>query len=244
MMKVEDRVAPENVDTRAMLPRPTNTRANTSEVFMSRLKDITGQRFGSLVVLERSGYLGPKVAWLCQCDCGRSLRVRGNSLQTGNSTSCGKGPCHSKTEHGMTGTIEHETWRRMKGRCFNPNSPDRHNYRDRGITMCERWRNSFDAFLEDMGPRPDGKTSIDRINNDGDYEPGNCRWATQVEQMNNMRTNRWLEYNDVLLPLGIWAERQHMSTSLLYGRLHHGWSIDRALFEPSATTQHRGERGL
>lgn len=158
---------------------------------MSALVDLTGMAFGSLRILGRAPRLGvsSSARWECVCRCGAVTSVRSNDLRLGKITRCRK--CvdwgRSRRAHGRWGTSEYTIWKGIKQRCGNPKCTAWKYYGARGITMCERWNNSFEAFLADMGPRPSADLSIDRINNDGNYEPGNCRWATSSEQNMNKR---------------------------------------------------------
>jgi hypothetical protein len=155
--------------------------------------NLTGQRFGRLAVLQEAGARHGNRYWRCECDCGGETTVRTKSLRNGDTNSCG---ClwleiikASNATHRLTETPEYRAWRAAKDRCYNPNTWNFHNYGGRGISMCDRWRNSFEAFYADMGPRPSAQHSIDRINNDGNYEPDNCRWSTRKEQRANRRDN-------------------------------------------------------
>jgi hypothetical protein len=155
--------------------------------------DITGQRFGRLTVIKRVGRKNDgHAAWQCRCDCGTKTIVSGSSLRKGDSQSCG---CLKPTvitlarmTHGHSRTVEHRTWMNIHYRCNNPDSKDFPNYGGRGIKVCKRWRH-FENFLADMGPRPKGY-SIERINNDKNYKPSNCKWIPIGEQQKNQRRTK------------------------------------------------------
>lgn len=160
-----------------------------------KLIDLTGQTFGKYFVVERKGSNARKEPlWLCRCSCGNEVIVVGRNLRYGHSTGCRH--CSTvKHGHNRTGnqTPEYAAWAQAKNRCTSPSDPRWKRYGGRGIAMCDRWANSFESFLMDVGPRPGGvmpsgraEYSIDRYpNNDGNYEPGNCRWATAKQQSDN-----------------------------------------------------------
>ena len=136
-----------------------------------------------------------------------------------------------REQHRMCHTPIYHIWLGMKKRCFNPNNPKYADYGQRGITVCERWKNSFNAFYQDMGDQPQG-CSLDRINNGGDYTPENCRWADAQQQANNRRGNRVVIFRDEAKTLTEWSVIVGVNPSTLANRLTKGWPIEKAFAEP------------
>lgn len=201
-------------------------------------KDISGRRFGRLVAIERIPAEGGNALWRCRCDCGANAEVRSQKLISYRTKSCG---ClrteitgNQFRKHGLARTVEHAAWVGMSVRCYNPRSPSFRCYGGRGIKVCRRWRESFTAFLGDMGPRPKCKTSIDRYpNRDGNYEPTNCRWANAKEQGNNTNRNHFISYKGITLTMKQWAETLGLRYDTLAKRLNKlKWSPERALTNP------------
>jgi hypothetical protein len=180
-------------------------------------QDLQGRRFGKRVVLSlfRRGSKGVGLLWHVRCDCGREDNVLGQNLMHGFCNQCrdcsrrvhsewGKrNTTHgcSRLGKGQNGTVEYKTWCSLKSRCANPKNPSYKYYGGRGITVCNRWLQSFEDFLADVGPKPSAELSLDRTNNNGNYEPENCRWATKSEQMFNRRRYKAIEHytNEELL---------------------------------------------
>lgn len=159
--------------------------------------DIKGKRFGRLVVIERAPEKNKhgQAMWICLCDCGQAVTARSNHLRTGGTHSCGclKREVTSSLKpgksHGLSYTQIYKRWASMLTRCYRPTAANYHYYGGRGITVCEEWRDSVEAFIRDMGLPEEGQ-SIDRIDVNGNYEPSNCRWATATEQARNKRNSR------------------------------------------------------
>lgn len=198
--------------------------------------DLTGKKFGNWTVL------GPAVVtnkrhpkWNCLCKCGTRRPVFAQSLRSGASKGCGCTVARMASErsrkHGKSHTSLYKAWAGMKDRCFNPNNLHYAEYGGRGITVCDRWRDSFSNFIADMGDRKPGLT-IERIDNDGNYEPGNCKWATRKEQQRNRRVCNNLTFNGETLCVSEWAERIGLKHETLRGRLSRGWSVEKALTTP------------
>lgn len=200
---------------------------------ISVLKDLTGQRFGKLVVLHRSVNLPPKITmWLCQCDCGTVKPIRSATLMQGTSKTCGCSKHEAKTfTHRMTETATYRSWCHLKERCDNPKCKAYPRYGGRGITYDSRWY-SFENFLSDMGEKPPGRYSIDRIDNNGNYTKDNCRWATDDQQANNNDHPRLITYVGITQSITRWARQIGMSRLTLTDRLKRGWSVEKAITAP------------
>jgi len=203
-----------------------------------RVKDISGMRRGLLVAVKylRCGE-NRHAIWLTQCDCGKSHEVESAAFVRWQYQSCGcyrdKAVGNANRKHGGKFTKLYAIWVGMIQRCHNPNHHAYARYGGRGITVCERWRNSFEAFHEDMGERPSDRHSIDRINNELGYCKENCAWKTYTEQARNRRGNRLVEYKGEKITVAEWTERLGMSRAAVRKRLDDGWSIEEAVTTPN-----------
>jgi hypothetical protein len=197
------------------------------------MKNRVGLKYGRLIVLSLADNKGKKSRWNCLCDCGNKTKVTSSNLQTGHSLSCGclKAETMSKNmfKHGKVRTRAYQSWEGMIFRCSNKNSTGYKYYGGRGIRVCDRWEN-FINFHEDMGDCPDGLT-IERINTNDDYKPGNCKWATYKEQNLNKRNNRYLSFNGTTKMLREWASDIGVCRSTIYRRIKKGWSIEKILIK-------------
>ena len=206
--------------------------------YMRPRVDLTNCVFGKLTVLRRS--TDDKRKWLCRCSCGNEVDVFHGNLQRLNSTTCGCGQREatkrSNTKHGSNKrglrTPEYRTWLHMKHRCHNKNDYSYANYGGRGITVCKRWRNSFTAFIEDMGEKPSPKHSIERKDNNRGYNPKNCVWATKQEQARNRRSVTTLTIDGIKRTIVAWSELSGVKVATIKQRLHVGRTPKSAVFNP------------
>jgi hypothetical protein len=208
--------------------------------FIGKALELIGQRFGRLEVLrktERKSTVGTRY-WYCRCDCGNFIEVRGSELTYGMVKSCG---CKKRdhlikmnTKHGLGSYNNGERskrWFGMIDRCYNIDNPQYINYGARGIKVCERWKGSLENFYSDMGDPPFPTYTIDRIDNDGNYLPENCRWATKQEQVNNRRNTRFVTFEGKTKSVSTWARDLNICYGTLLGRLRK-WGIEKALTSP------------
>lgn len=212
-------------------------------VTISKLIDLTGQRFGRLTVLCRSGGHNHQVLWLCKCDCGQTTSITGGNLKSGNTKSCGclnreassarmKLQRHDKGADGHTYTRLYRIWRGLMNRCFNVADSGYDRYGGRGIKCCAEWT-VWDVFREwaiSTGYRD--SLTLDRIDNDGPYNPNNCRWANIYQQNNNKRNNHFLCCFGEKHTVAQWSRITGIKPTTIRQRVTRGWPIERALTEP------------
>lgn len=195
---------------------------------MGTFKDLTGQRFGRLVAIKDVGINKyGKHLWLCQCDCGKTKITLSNSLCTDRSLSCGclqiEVRIKNGTIHGLEYTCFSKLYKGIKQRCYNPNHKNYDRYGGRGIRMCDRWLSDIRNFAADMGERVDKKLTIERIDNNGDYSPENCKWATRKEQGNNTIRCHPVTIDGVTKNISQWSEYFGIKRSTMSGRVRKGW---------------------
>ncbi len=210
---------------------------------MSKLIDLTGRTYGRLTVIRQipnpHGHDRIKY-WECICSCKTLSKVSGNNLKSGKVSSCGclklERILESRTKHGSSSrrfgkTGAYKTWMLIKTRCYNKNRDDYQYYGARGITVCDRWLESFEHFLEDMGERPSGHT-IERLDFNKGYEKSNCVWATASQQANNKRNNVRISYLGQTKTASQWSRELGFSAGALAGRLRRGWEINDETMTP------------
>lgn len=198
------------------------------------IQDISNQTFSRLTAVAFSKRQGGRSLWKCVCACGNTCEVGISQLRTGHTQSCGCLKKDLQTIHGKSNTPEWFSWHDLIDRCYNPADKDYGNYGGRGITVCKRWRESFENFLADMGERPSPKHTIERKNNSEDYRPDNCKWATALEQGRNRRDNFLITVDGITLCVSEWAERVGINYYTLWSRIQkHGWTPERAVKTPT-----------
>jgi len=201
--------------------------------------DLTGQTFNRLTVIERVENSKP-IRWKCICDCGNTTIVETGPIKSGHTKSCGclhieicRELGFRSSTHCMTNTPEYKSWECIKQRCNNPNDHSFNNYGGRGIVLCDKWQNDFVAFYKHVGPRPSIFHSIERINNNSNYEPGNVKWASAQEQANNTRRNHVIIIHGWSLNVTQWAKFVGLGNTTLLQRINaYGWPIAKAIFTP------------
>lgn len=223
---------------------------------MARFANIAGQKFGRLTAVKWTGQIKKhQCVWSCLCECGAICAVRIGRLRSGHTKSCGclqrdlaskwaktglPGRTHGLSKSKMMGVL-----RAMLRRCHSPKSKEFKWYGARGIAVCDRWRfgengsAGIHLFVLDMGPKPFPRAEVDRIDNNGNYEPGNCRWATRKTQLANTRRNRRITFDGIGRTVAEWCDHTHIKRGTLMHRLNKGWSVKDALTKPVDKRQSR-----
>lgn len=200
----------------------------------AKLEITQGMRFSRLTVISETTQLNQIRCFLCRCDCGAEKTIRLEALRSNRTQSCGclgrEMSRKNHTTHGMGESSVYHSWAAMLQRCRNPNNKDFPRYGGRGITVCERWLN-IENFYADMGDKP-SHHSIDRIDNNLGYSPENCRWATRIEQGNNLRNNYLITAGCITLTINQWATELSMSRGAIVNRLGKGWTPEKTFSTP------------
>lgn len=201
--------------------------------------DVLGIRFGRLVAIIPTRERGKKLAWLCRCDCGNLTIANASNLRSGNTTSCGcfhmEQLVSQHTTHGRSRQIIYRNWATMIQRCKNPKMQNYERYGGRGISVCDEWQQSFElfyAYVSTLSHFGEAGRTLDRIDNEGYYEPGNVRWATVTEQNRNTRNSRLITYKGETMHIADWAEKLGIGCGTLKSRFHYGWSTEQAFETP------------
>lgn len=200
-----------------------------------KLVDLTGQKFGKLTVVEIAYRKNKRIFWKCLCDCGNYSYVDGGNLKSGHTSSCGclqkelgLAPSHHLRFHRL-----YNIWSLMKKRCINSTDKLFSYYGGRGIKICDEWKNDFKVFYDwAMASGYQENLTIDRIDVNGNYEPNNCRWITQKEQVRNIRSNHLITYNNETHCIAEWAELYSLPYRTFWKRLKKGWNFEKALLTP------------
>ena len=212
---------------------------------MKKDLNLVGLRFGRLTVMEASDRL---LYWKCSCECGARKDISHYRLLCGKTKSCGclrteitrkRFTIHGHSAGPSGQSQEYRAHKSMLRRCYDKKDRCFHLYGGRGIVVCARWQGAkgFPNFISDMGMKPSTRLSLDRIDNTGNYEPGNCRWATAREQARNRRSNHWLTLNGATMIVSDWAEHLGIGGTTIHQRLRHGWSVEMALSTARETSK-------
>lgn len=195
-----------------------------------------GDKYGRLTLVSFLSKEGRCETWVAKCDCGTIKTVKKAKLISNRTTSCGCRKREVGRTHGMSNSCEFKCWTNMKKRCLNKNSKAYKHYGGRGITICKTWRDSFEAFYRDMGHKPKGYT-LERVDNNGNYEPGNCKWANRKQQAKNRRVARLLTHNNRTENIADWSRITGLSTSAIDYRLKTGMTVSEALTTPKSVNR-------
>ena len=192
-----------------------------------KIRNIEGERFGRWMVVALAHMENKRAIYQCRCECGTEKLIRGSSLTTGNSKSCGCYQTEIRYTHRKSKTPSHNSWLNMLQRCFNENCHYYHRYGGRGISVCKRWL-KFENFFADMGERPPG-TSLHRKDNDKGYFPSNCCWTNHIQQMRHTEQNNLITYRGVTKTAIEWSELLEIPPYAIYGRSRRGCSVEEIL---------------
>lgn len=201
---------------------------------MTRLKDIIGKKFNMLTVIRSVGFKKYGCFFLCQCDCGKQKEIQGSLVKRGRVVSCGCLAAEKASQrhfkHGASGTKLYKVWKGMIERCYVPKCKNFKNYGGRGILVCDRWKNSFVSFKEDVIEGYSEGLELDRIRNDEGYHQGNFRWVTHKANNNNKRTNCYVEYKGEIKTASEWAEIYDLNSRCISNRVRDGFTGEEAIF--------------
>jgi len=208
---------------------------------MSKKINRVGITYGRLLVISEFGIMGSsgKIHWNCICSCGKACIIDGGALSSGNTKSCGcfsseilhkRNFVHGRAKRGKANSGIYKCWLHIKERCYNKSSMDYKDYGGRGIVVCDRWRDIFENFLNDMGEKPSSKHSIERVNVNGNYCPENCKWGTEEEQSNNKRNSRFVECFGKRLTVSQWSKSLGIHVQTILWRINNGRTPEQALF--------------
>ena len=211
--------------------------------------DIAGLKYGRLTVIKEVNPRKRSRVFQCECSCGKTKDINMGSLRGGLTKSCGclRDEINTKreTKHGLRYQPMYGTYNDIKARCLNKKRRGYAGYGGRGIKIHSEWEDSpksfFDYIASELGERPEGQT-LDRINNDGNYEPGNLKWSTPRQQCNNQRTNKHITFNGETLTMAQWSRRTNIRKDVIAGRLRYGWSVERALTTPASKLKRKNTK--